>query len=698
MVKNLEKEINLLNEEIVKLRKKLIKATNAYQLSNQMLMGDKEYDKKERQLIMKITEINIKIKEFNKTAPARRPFVEEWEKIKVKTEIDNDRKKKGAKELSTDTDFLGTLSKQNTAEDISAWMKEKWDSLKGDIIFMYSKKYDGNSCYTEHDDKGNFITGYTRGEGGYGLNVSPLLKSLYLPITLNKGDVIRVRWEIIMTDDMLNELNKSGKSYVNNRSAVSGTMGKLTAKKIDEEEMKKAFYYLSFVPLEIKINDETIPREKQLEYIDKIGAARQKNIRPFFYEKLCELDFLAGLEEQTERMINILNIYNNGLRFQDDIMVDGLVVEIYNNNKRKMTSDFRTALKFQYLTKISKIEDVEFYIGSTGRVTPVAIFLPVEFFGAIQTNVSIANYKRFQELQLAKGDKVEIQYRNDTLSYLNRVTKKSVNPPINFLEKCPLCDSDISLNESGELAFCSNSKCPSKKIGKIETWCRKIGIKGISTLMIEKLYNKGIMKSIYSLYKRGFYKRMKKAPGFGVKSAKKLKEAVFSQTEKYDYEILGSLSWPQTSRETMKLIFKKYDLYKLFELRATKKKSKFIEKLKKIEGIGDIIAENVYNYLEKDKKLINKLLEKITLKETKKEFKMIADSKKFVITGELVGYKREEVKLLLEKKGHKVISAVSKQTDYLVTNSLEQTEKYKRAKTLGIPIINEEELVSKFLK
>jgi DNA ligase (NAD+) len=419
---------------------------------------------------MKITEINIKIKEYNKTAKARKPFVEEWEKIKVKTDLENDRKKQGAKEQSTDTDFLGTLSKQNTAEDISVWMKEKWNSLKGDIIFMYSKKYDGNSCYTEHDEDGNFITGYTRGEGGFGLNVTPLLKNLHLPITLNKDETIRVRWEIIMTDDMLNELNKLGKSYVNNRSAVSGIMGKLTAKKVDEEEMKKSFYYLSFVPLEIKLNNEVIPREKQLEYIDKIGAAKQKNIRPFFYEKLCELDFLAGLDEQIEKMISILNTYNNGLRFQDDIMVDGLVIEIYNDKKRKMTSDFRTALKFQYLTKTTKVEDIEFYMGSTGRATPVVIFLPIEFFGAVQTNVSIANYKRFSELNLAKGDKIEIQYRNDTLSYLNRVVKKLGDKPIEFIKNCPLCDSKIELNESGDLAFCSNPKCPSKKIGKIETW------------------------------------------------------------------------------------------------------------------------------------------------------------------------------------------------------------------------------------
>ncbi len=602
--------------------------------------------------------------------------------------------------------LLGTLSKQNSFEELKEWILNIKEKI-GFIPTLYCElKYDGNSVVIVYDYTGKVVNAFSRGKDGTGENLYEAFKNHKVPANLcEKNSYLVIRYEALLTDDNFEKfMDETEKTYANNRSATSGILGR--------DDKSFAEKYLSLAPLDIAIDEEILPKETQYELIEKIikeDKILNKNIglNIIIYDRyIFERPFTKNQENNLfEKIKSLIDEYNNGKRFDYDIMVDGLVFKISDPeiiSQLDYTNDvpnWATAFKFKYLEKSSIAKKIHLYVGKSGRMTPVIEFEPIEFFGAIQRKVSLANYKRYQELAIAEGDEILIEYRNDVISYVSSVIKRSGNPPLEFDPHCPKCGEQLYTNENETFIFCINEKCPSKILGKIEKFFIQTNTKGIGYATINKLYNENIIKKISDFYTKSekeLFNSIVKTEGFKELSAKNIINAVYSiKNILYDYEIVGSLSIPNIGKVRCKEIFKLYDIN---EIITFIEENKIKEILYNIEGFSKILINNFIEGVIENKEEILILFKHLNPKFYKNEVTLSGNSKTFVITGELKNYERDEVIKLLSLKGHKVTGSVSKKTDFLVTNNKNLgTVKLKKALELGIPIIDEDTLIKEFL-
>jgi len=289
---------------------------------------------------------------------------------------------------------------------------------------------------------------------------------------------------------------------------------------------------------------------------------------------------------------------------------------------------------------------------------------------------------------------------NDVLSYLSNIVKSNNGQLLKFINRCPICNEKLHLSENEVFAICENPNCKGRIIGKIEQFCIKMGIKGIRFNILHSLFMNKIVMKIEDLYNQNTYKKISNLEGFGEKSAYNMKmEVLYNNAEKFDYEVLGSLSIPNMDLKRFKEITKLYsikDLYKFIDKSTDGKK--LIKKICEIEGFGEKLAKNILDGLIENRKLIDFLSQNIKIKEFKTMLSTAETSYKFVITGDL-SVPRDEFINKLEEHGHKVMGSISTKTDFLITNNpYSGTVKNKKAKELDIPIITEQECRDRFLK
>jgi DNA ligase (NAD+) len=670
-------------ERLLKIKKYLIKCNDSYYTSDEPLITDREFDKlsSEYQKALKLFKLHKN------------------EELIFSTGLVKDNNKKLQHQV---LNLLGTLEKANNMDDVKEWVKKKKELLEQEFILIASLKYDGNSLSISYNENGSPINATTRGKNGLGEDVSFIFKNHKIFNPLKKEIVIK--YEVITTDENYeNLINSSDVKYANNRSVVSGIMGR--------KDGDKFARFLSLVPLEIKDlkTNKDIPRLEQLKLIDEIVEKTGFPLHKFEYfilEDYNESDdydlYFISIKRQLEKLETIYNEINSSERLNlKDFMFDGIVIEIADDDIRKELSydnnvpNFAIALKFPYLEKATKVVGARFDYGRSGRITPVIQYTPIEFFGNVQQFTSVANYKRFEELSLNVGDTIVIQYRNDVLSYISKVvTKSKTGKKLEFIEICPFCDGDLQLNETEVFVSCENPKCKGRKLGEIEQYCINMGMKGIRYNILNALFVNDIVTKIRDLYNPELYEHIKHLEGFGIKSAENIKNIINSNKEKFDYEVLASLSITGINQGRSKELMKHFNLDELIE----KINNNDLESIKAIEGFGDILISNLFKGILKKLKLIGFLKKVLLIKEYKAKIINSGKSLKFVITGDL-SIPREDFVKLLEEKGHRVIGSISKNSDYLITNTpFSGTVKNKKAQELGLPIITENECKEKFLK
>ena len=378
-------------------------------------------------------------------------------------------------------------------------------------------------------------------------------------------------------------------------------------------------------------------------------------------------------------------------------MIDGIVIELIGERYKKLgwvnsKPKWSCALKFPYMEATSKVTGFDFCLGKSGKITPRVWFEPVVFNGATQQKVSLANYDRFQELKLGIGSDVLVSYRNDCLSYVEKLdteNNKTIEP-YPFTDKCPLCGGKVEVTDTGAFAYSANESCPGKVVGRVERYLTKLDIKGIKSATLEKLYENGMLTDIHSLYELD-YKKVAKIEGLGEKSAEIMKKSI-SNKKPYDYELLAGIGVDDLGNTMAKVLCKEYTLDELLKM-VTKKN--FKSKISDIAGFSDIMATKLYEGLILYSDELARLIKVTNAKNYKDTVvKPSGATYTFCITGSINGWKnRDELKNYLEGLGHKVVNSVTSKTDYLINNDTESTSsKNKKAKELGKSIINESQL------
>lgn len=399
--------------------------------------------------------------------------------------------------------------------------------------------------------------------------------------------------------------------------------------------------------------------------------------------------------ETFEETIEELKDYCQKLEYP----IDGLVFK-YNNYEDyeaagRTEHHFRGGLAYKFYDELyeTTLEDIEWSMGRTGVLTPVAIFKEIEIEGAKVSRASLHNIGIMNQIlqQPFKGQKLKIFRANQIIPQVESAEPSPYSISTMRITECPICGSKLETrNNDGVLTLvCPNENCEGKLLNKLDHFCGKKGldIKGLSKATLEKLMNWGWIESIEDIFELHKYRQeWIKKEGFGVKSVDNILAAIEASKKVELFQFISSLGIPLIGLSVAKDLAWIYGSYETFR-KDIDKKYNFselpgfgYEKTQALLNFDYHSADVVYSYLN----LTNKIAEDIGEK---------LEGFTFVVTGKLQLFKnRAEIKDFIEKNGGKLTESVSSKTSYLINNDINSTSsKNKTAKSLGVPIITEQQ-------
>jgi DNA ligase (NAD+) len=342
------------------------------------------------------------------------------------------------------------------------------------------------------------------------------------------------------------------------------------------------------------------------------------------------------------------------------------------------------AFKFRGESKQTKIERIVWSISRNGILTPVAEVEPVELSGASISRVTLHNYGMVKQHELKKGDVIEIIRSGEVIpKFLSVVTPANSKP--SYPEKCPVCETKVDIVDIRIL--CPNEVCPGKIKESILNYIQKIGIDDLSSKRLDEMIKKGIVKEIKDLYLLTLDDLLS-LDKTKEKLANKLLNTIKNSTDVDIVTFLSALGIQGGAYNKCERIVDHgfNTIEKILSLTQ--------EQLHDVEGFAEKSSSEFVKSLETKKKLINDLLKigiKVRGRDQQKNINSEINGKSICITGAL-SRKRSDIEKVIRENGGKAVSSVSKNTDYLLTNETEaKSSKYKKASTLGIPIITEDE-------
>jgi DNA ligase (NAD+) len=567
-------------------------------------------------------------------------------------------------------------SLQNTYNEgeVKEWA-DKMLSEHGVLDYIVEYKYDGVSFAARYEN-GILIQGLTRGDGEYGEDITQNLKKIEDLKNIIPRFTGEVRGEIIMEKAEFERLNVDGK-YANPRNLTSGTLKLLDVEKFKERKLRAYTYWLE----ESGFNTH----EGSLVYLRDHGF----NVGKWF--KASSLKF----EELWAHIVQIEKDKST-LPFE----IDGAVIKVNQIglwNSIGGTSKFphwAKAYKYEPDTAITTVKNIEFWVGRTGKITPVAILEPVFLAGSTVQKATLNNKGYMETMDIRVNDQVNIKKAAEIIPFINRVITENrdvdgkTRTIVEFPTHCPDCKTElVKYNEDHSDCYCPNDSCKSRIIGSIVKYTSEMEIDGFAEIIVEKLFNEGFLCSIEDLYRLHTRRNeIIKLERMGEKLVDKLLQNIEnSKTQKVE-KFLAGIGIRNVGNNTSKQLVKKFRTLENIQ-NATK------EELIGVEDIADIVAESIYTYFKNNKNFIENMKITLTLDERKQEtVKNMLEGKSFCITGSLSRV-RKEYEDLIEQNGGKNVSGVTSKTNYLVTNDqTTTTSKLTKAKELGTIIIDELQL------
>lgn len=544
-------------------------------------------------------------------------------------------------------------------------------------------KMDGLTCSLKYIN-GKLVSAETRGNGIIGEDVlHNALQVKNIPNKINFTQELIVDGEIICTYE---DFKKFSEEYKNPRNFASGSIRLLDSKEC-------AMRSLSFIAW------------------DCIKGAEECE---FMYEKLDKLAIL-GFEivpytRDTTRQYEVDALVE--ICKKVGYPIDGIVFKYNNiteyNAAGKTDHHFKGGMAYKFYDEEyeTTLQDIEWTMGRTGVLTPVAVFEPIEIDGSVVSRASLSNISILKETleKPYKGQKVWVSKRNMIIPKIERAEKDIdglTKSYIDFPHICPVCGGNVevikNLNSDTQVLVCKNPKCEGKLINKLEHMLGKKGLdaKGISKATLEKLIEWGWIKRPRDVFELQQYeKEWKNIRGFGEKSVSNILQSISECTNCNLESAISAAGIPLIGRSIAKTLSKRFSSYDTFK-EAVNGSFNFSE----IDGFGFEMNKSLKTFdyseidfiVEKYLKIINNIID--NNKNTNKLKNLI-----FCITGKLNKYKnREELVKKIEENGGKTVSSMSKKVNYLINNDINsQSSKNVYAKNNNIEILTEEELDKKF--
>lgn len=545
---------------------------------------------------------------------------------------------------------------------------------KQDCVIM--AKLDGLTCSLRYLD-GKLVSAETRGNGVIGEDVlhnAMVIPSI--PKRIDYQDELIVDGEIVCMDADFQEF---AADYKNSRNFAAGSIRLLDAKECEKRN-------LTFIAWDVIKGFE----EDEL-FITKLYGAYELGFKIVPYE----IDNI-----NTESVGALRNFC-----MEHGYPIDGLVFKFnniaYGKAQGETAHHFKNAIAYKFYDDEyeTTLQNIEYSMGRTGILTPVAVYEDIDIDGSVCNRASLHNLSIMTELLgdlPYKGEKIWIYKANMIIPQVSKAEKRNSFEDFHFdIPKiCPVCGSRTAINESSQL-YCTNPDCDGKLINKLDHFCGKKGldIKGLSKATLEKLIDWGWVNSCVDLFSlQDHSKEWVIKPGFGAKSVEKILDSI-EASKKCSFEsFLASLGIPLIGRTVSAELVKHFSTYEEF--------SKAIDEnydFTKLPGFAQAKQDAIMNfdYTEADK--LYGILEVEPAPSAIDASEQPLNGKKFVITGTVSHFKnRTELQQFIETNGGKVLSSISKNVDYLINNNAESTSaKNVAAKKLGIPILTEDEFLEK---
>lgn len=586
-----------------------------------------------------------------------------------------------------------SLDNAFSADDLQAFDSRLHARLNGSTTISYvaEPKLDGVAVSLFYK-QGKLIYGATRGDGKVGEDITHNVRTINsIPLRLlgsGYPDELEVRGEIFMPLASFNRLNEDAqtngdKLFVNPRNAAAGSLRQLDSKVTAKRQLKMCAYSVG--------------------YSSGLGLPSSHFST---LEKLNEWGFVVNSDMQQLQNIEECIAYCEMLsdkRSSLDYEIDGIVFKVDDFAAQKelgfvaRAPRWAVAYKFPAQEELTVLESVDFQVGRTGVLTPVARLKPVFVGGVTVSNATLHNMDEVKRLQIRVGDTVVIRRAGDVIPKVVRCVKERRPPDsvdIVLPKCCPVCDSPIEIEEDGVLARCSGTLvCGAQLKESIKHFASRkaMDIDGLGDKLIDQLIDKELIQDVSDLYRLDA-KNLALLERMGEKSAKNIVSAIEISKRCTLAQFIFALGIPEVGETTAELLAEQFE--KLERLMQASK-----EQLIALNDIGPIMADNIFTFFqfENNQQKISQLIElgvsPAPLIVPKQSFESAFKDKKVVITGTLPSMGRDQMKALLKENGAKVQSSVSSKTDYLIAGDAAGSKLDKAAK-LGVEVLNEEQVLS----
>jgi DNA ligase (NAD+) len=591
-----------------------------------------------------------------------------------------------------------SLSNTYSKEELIDFVNRTSQLLDGEKLeWVCELKYDGVAISLLYEE-GKFVRALTRGDGVKGDEVSDNIRTIKsIPLELYGENIpsrFEIRGEVIFPhkafeDFNLKRIENGEEPFANPRNAASGSIKLLDSKEVAQRKLECFLYYI--------IGDGI---KENLHY-SRLQQARSWNFNVPQFVAIAQ-----GVDEIME-FINYWDEQRSNLPFD----IDGIVIKLNDTNQwEKLGSTAKsprwaTAYKFKAEQAKSKLLEIEYQVGRTGVITPVAVFEPVRLAGTIVKRASVHNAEQIQKLDIRENDTVIIEKGGEIIPKIvgvERQNTQSISQPIQFIENCPICGAKL-IKEEGEAAhYCPNyNHCPPQILGRFQHFVSKkaMNIDSLGAERIKILFSAGLIKDFSSFYTLkqediiglGSFDKENKA-NIQEKGANNIIQAINKSKEVEFAKVLYALGIRYVGEVTAKRLaqtFKNIDSL----IKASK------EELMSVEDVGERIANSLLTYFsdQDNLELIAKLKDlglQFEIKQSEKTSEKLAGLA-FVVSGTFSNFLREELKKIIEENSGKILSGVSSKTDYLICGENTGPQKKKQAEKFGVKMIEEQEFIDK---
>ncbi len=592
-----------------------------------------------------------------------------------------------------------SLSNSYSEAEIRDFIKRVEKSVGTDVEFVCELKYDGVAISLTYEN-GLLVQAVTRGDGVQGDDITNNIKTIRsIPLRLH-GDYpasLEVRGEIFMPHKGFEEMNREREEigeapFANPRNATAGSIKMQDPKEVAKRPLDCFIYYIPHELPGIKTHYEAI------KYVGKLGLKISKNIA------LCKT------ESEIFEFINDWNIGREHLPYD----IDGIVIKVNDLTLQQQlgytakSPRWAIAYKFKAERVETLLQSIDYQVGRTGAVTPVANLKPVQLAGTVVKRASLHNADIIAQLDVRIGDWVYVEKGGEIIPKIVGVNMEKRNPdstPVAFISHCPECGTPLIRKEGEAAHYCPNEDaCPPQIKGKLEHFISRkaMNIDSLGEGKIEMLFDHNLVKNAADLYDLTHDKliglekiipasegKKEKKISFKEKTVKNILKGIEQSKNVPFPRVLYALGIRYVGATVAKKL-----AYHFKSIDALQQAS--FELLVAVDEIGDVIAQSVINWFQKPEHLsmIERLKVKGVQMELTGESSVVSDvlqGKSFVVSGVFENHSRDEIKKLIEQYGGKNVSSISSKTDYVLAGANMGPAKKEKADKLGIAIISEEE-------